>query len=458
MIVAAVILIAVMVNGSSILDVAEQLSVMQASVQSVSDLSEFRRLFPLESLLKTRADLFLRSDGSEPIGELVRDLGVSRIDAVDNFITHNYNQLDDVLLKMLATSEPTALAAVISRPLEATDGLLLQPITSLIDDYTRVRSRRCLLDFLPDVFEDPAVYDTYFTPIDGYRVIPRDEIGYTAVIPNDPLSRMIRERGGSWMSSGRKGLVGLYVEPSGVVPLSVLIDVRCGCAVSINRPYHFGNIIDLDNWLVLKDSNQGGASLVWRKDSVEPLTVPSCIFRVTADLSFAVSFDGYLLPNDPQAPFVPSGVPQALFDPQNATAIDEALMRPHQWFNIVTKPGDDGSLAILSDRLLTKSRKFSEALTKTLTLALGCSMEELADRLSRDFDRIRSVYLIINRLAVESYDDVWMMVTELCARFNLRSRDELLGFILAVIHGERPIGVDIPLPVRFMSHTAVLDF
>ena len=420
-------------------------SIRQGSFISVA---EFRKLFPLEKLMKKKPDLFQRSDGSNAIDDLAGDLCVSRDEAVDNFIAQNYHQINTALRKMLGSTNDAVIAAVLIDPLGATEAHFLYPIVELIDDYIRVRSRRCLLDFLPDVFEDQVVYDTYFTPIDGYRVIPRDDIGYLAIVPDDPLSRMIREHGGRWLSRARDGVIWFHVDPNDIPPVSALIDVRKGCAVAVNNPYQFGNFINLDNWLVLHNK-QRGSTLIWRKDSVTPLTLSSTYFRITGDLSTVVSDDGYTLPIDPNVPFVATRAAQEVSDQVFSWFTGDLL--PLEVFVVWTLVGDDGSLAVFSEALVNKYRRLSAELYAALLEKVGCSLQKLKNRLEGVSEHIRAVYSVINLLQRGVYHEAWLMALELCARFNLKSMDELVEFIVATVHGYRRVGVELVLPVRFIS-------
>ena len=413
-------------------------SIRHGSFTSVSD---FRRGYPLQKFLVERPELFRTAQSEDPIQQLATDLGVSRLEAVTNFIAHNYHQIDTALAKILRSTNDAVVAAILIDPIGATDAALLEPITELIVDYLRVRRRRCLLDHLPYVFADPIVYDKYFTPIEGYRVNPKEELGYTAVLPDDPMAQLIDDHGGVWRHDAENGVIWIHVESNAKPSRDTLIDVRRGCAVIVKSPFEFLGFTGMVKWLSLL--SQEGVS-VWREDSVEPLILPARHLRPFADKSFLVASDGlYFLPADLSVTF-------------RAMSVDEPpseyLFVPSKRRDELLVMGDGGVVAIVSNRGLTNARRLTMFLRDTLSRELKCSMGHLEERLGDVGMEVRSVLLLVNRLYVRSPLDVWLMSMELCARFRLSSRDALVQFIVGIVYGNRPSGVESLLPVRFISH------
>lgn len=417
---------------------------------SFTSVSEFRKRLPLEKLLKTRADLFRRLDGTDPMEHLARDLGVTRLEAVDNFLSHNYHQIDSALLKILGSTNDVVIAAVVIDPFGAADSQFLLPITELIEDYRVIKRTRCLLELLPDAFQDPAVYDTYFSPLDDYPVSPRDEIGYTAILHKDPSLRLIKQLGGSSSTQVRKGILSIDAHPHGMNHMNTLVDIRKGCAVSVKHPYRIVLALDLDNWLALDIL---GSSLVWRKDSLTPLLLPVQGFRISADLSHVLAGYEYRLPTELGVPFVATRI---------VAQSNHALLQPFKSFDCSYINGDDceygdnnfdGVIAVVSDARFARSRRFSEDLSHAVTTNVGCSMQELEQRLYPICYEVRSVYSLINLVNAMMYPEAFLKAMELCTRFNLKSRDELVQFIASVVNGARPLGVDLKLRLRFISNS-----
>ena len=447
-------LILSLVQGSSVADLTETMSMMNLESPSASSIAsdfasiregsftsvlDFRKSFPLQQLMKVKPHLFLNSDGIDLFIQLAADLGCTRDEAVDDFVSHNFNQIDNALLKILGSTNDAVIAAVLIDPLGATEAHFLYPIVELIDDYIRVRSRRCLLDFLPDVFEDPAVYDTYFTPINDYRVIPREDIGYTAVIPTEPSLAMMRQLGGGWRVEGRKGMLSIYAQPRYEQSVTTVIDIRKGCAVHVNHPYNLRNIVDLDYWLVV-DSPDG--LLVWRKDSVTPLLVPKLPFRLFVDLSHVLVGDHVILPTDLNKPFVATRID---------TLSEPVAVLPVKSFHKLVSTGYRSNIYNSDIAVVTRGRydlsgKFGARLATALSQAYG------ATPLLQQADGITAVFSVVNLLHVGRYHCAYMAAMELSARFNLKSMDELVQFIISVVNGERPLGVEQPLPVRYISN------
>ena len=156
-------------------------SLRHGSFLSVADFSES---FPLERLMLGEPKLFLRNDDTDPVVDLATLLGVTRNLAIKDFLAQNFNQLDSAMLKMLAVSNDVVIATVLANPFTATDKDFVRPIVDVIDDYLRIKRRPALLEFLPRVFEDRILYDTYFTHLEGFTVKLNGKAGFVTLIPD----------------------------------------------------------------------------------------------------------------------------------------------------------------------------------------------------------------------------------------------------------------------------------
>ena len=410
-------------------------SIRPGSFTSVSD---FRRCFPLDKLLSANPSLFLSDGLVDPIEQLANDLEVTRAEAATNFIAHNYHEIDKALAKILRSTNDAVVAAILIDPIGATDASLLSPIKALLFDYLQVRRRRCLLDHLPDVFADPTVYDKYFTPIEGYRVNPKEELGYTAILPDDPMAQLLDDHGGSVRQEVFNGLIWLRVEAF-LHPRDTLIDVRRGCAVTVNPLFEFGGFVGVLKWLSLV---RGGLALIWRENSVEPLSLPASDFQVFADRSHVVSLDGrFMLPTDLSAPFIATWL---------SVPLDINLLLRKEGHHAYSVLGDDGIFAVVSKQGLIRASRFCDVLSQELVEAIGRPLPALQSKLLVHRDDITAVSLLVNRMHARLANEAWVMAMELCARFDLKSRDELIAFIISVTKGYRPVGIELCLPMRFL--------
>ena len=417
--------------------VGEFASIRHGSFISVPD---FKRAFSWEELLVERPDLFT-VDSTDPVEQLAFDLHATREEAVASFIAHNYNKIDAALAKILRSTNDAVIAAVLVNAYESTDASFVKPITDLIVDYRRARNRRCLLDHLPDVFEDAAVYDKYFTVIDGYKVTPKEDAGFTAVLTNDPTQRLIREQGGALSIRVHifNGVIWLYAAPNLSAARHVLIDTRSGCGVTVNQPFGFEGFLGLEKWLSIVDGNH---RLIWRKDSVEPVRLYASDFRLYADGSRVVASNGlYSLPTDVKIPFVATRL-DALVD-------EDVLLPAGARLKLIM--GDNDAIAVLSEGGSSMASRSAGYLQRRLEEEFHSSMEVLEDRLYRVRYEIASVFGLINVLRARLDENSWLMASELRTRFRLSSEEELVQFIVSVVNGHCPLGIALPLPIRFLS-------
>ena len=410
---------------------------------SFTSLSQFRKAFPLKKLLIERHDLFLRPDSRDPVQELSVYLDLTRDDAVADFLAHNHHQLNAALLKLLRSTNDIVIAAVIADPFAMVDAKFLLPITTVLIDYLKVRAGRCLQDLLPDVFQNPAVYDQYFIPLPGYRVIPNLERGYTAIIPDEPVCTNEGSRLVSFVTSGDHSIIS--IGRCFTNDRSVLVDPRCGCAVSLNPPFKLAHFIEIDKWLVLYNGATSNFH-VWRSDSLKPLILPCggfTSFDTYVDLSrvaFRQAWMSYTLPVDLSVPFTAT----MLWDMPPSV-----LMRKRRIVMSVVHIGGDGTAVSLSERGLCRALRYTASMRKSLSDALGTSIAEIQERLSPQADELGMVYFIIHTLHAQAYAECWLLSIELSFRFHLETREEFIAFIVRVVNGYRPVGIEDVPPMRF---------
>ena len=420
-------------------------SILSGSFSSADDL---RTLLPLERLLVEKPYLFLRPDGRDPLGELATSLGVTRRQAAKNFIRHNYKQLEPAFDKILASTNDVVIAALAIDPFSVADADLVRPITDVLIDYLRVKADRCMLDLLPHVFQDPAVYDRYFTPLPGYQVFPNMERGYTAVIPGELIPSTAEHPRIVEVTVGDNPIISIKHWSANYA--AILVDIRCGCAIEIKRPYLFANFFEVERWLALRDTENAEVH-IWRIDSLEPLIVP--IPGVTNFLNFNTFVDGsrvllhhdsgiYTLPNDTEVPFEATII-------QNLPTNE--VLQPTKSGKSVYNHGGDGTVVSLTQIGLEKAARFIPGLSTSILEALGCSLQELKERIRPIFREIRMVAHMAYLLEVSNYAECWLIVMEISSRYNLRTRSEFTTFIVAVVNGLRPAGIDSLHPLSFFQ-------
>ena len=431
--------------------VADRLAAIRSG--SFLSLSDFKRIVPLKRLLVDKPELFLRPDMSDPVEDLATSLAVTRREAVKNFIEHNYYQLNIAFEKMLTSTNDVVIAAVAIDPFGAADAVFVQPITLVLIDYFRVRAGRCMQDLLPDVFQNPAVYDQYFTTLPGYRVIPNLERGFTVVIPDDiPQPRPGNQKVSSLASIGDSPIIKIHWLLGDNTLGSALVDVRCGCAVRLNSPYSFAHFFERDNWLVLRN-DQTNHFHIWRRDSHEPLILPIdgaypyVIFKRFVDMSrVIVSSRGeiYSLPNDPNVPFVAT----VLAEMPSGESL-QPTRRKELMYNTV----GDGTVVSPSQSGLERAERVVADLSTGLSEAFACSMSELYYRIICGIDHIGDelgiIALLISSVRFYAIGNSWIYIMELTSRFNLRTKEEFIAFIVAVVNGHRPEGISRERPMRF---------
>ena len=408
-------------------------SIRQGSFISVSD---FRKSFPLQTLLNSRPDLFLTPEGSDPIDQLSQDLRVSRREAVDNFIAYNYHKIETALLKILASTNDLVIASVIIDPFGASDKDFVRPITDLIIDYLRVRSRRCLLDFLPDVFANPAVYDTHFSPAPGFHVTPREDEGYTIVTPN---ALFLESSAGLavWAASQRRnGLISVRNNKE-----QVLVDSRSNCAVSLPRALRYQFDANLPGWLFACDAI-ARECFIWRKDSVEPLVIVDRYIKLEtlADMS-RVLLKGercvYSIPVDPDAPFIAT-----MLEEWTEEMLLEADISSGSYINLA-----DGSIVLLTAGTFIDQALW-EDVTTSISREAGIHPVALGLDSGTHLQSAPSVSTFLTMMSYGSYAKARVLAIGICRRFKLRNRRDFEFFILAVIDGYRPAGLDLLIPAR----------
>jgi hypothetical protein len=306
-----------------------------------------------------------------------------------------------------------------------------------------------MLDLLPDVFQDPAVYDRYFTPLPGYQVIPKIERGYVAVIPNVRIPSTMEHPRIMKVTVGDNPIISIQEWTNDFS--RTLVDVRCGCAVVINRPFIFVNFFEMEKWLVLRDI-QTADIFIWRTDSIEPLVFPIpgvfnfINFHTLVDRSGVIlhhDYGVYSLPIDLHVPFAATQL--------HALPADH-LMMPTKSREEVLNRGGDGTVVSLTQRGLERANRFVQGISATITDAFGCSLEELRNRLQPIVREIRIVSRLINRMHINKYAECWLLVMEMSKMYDLRTRAEFIDFIVAVVDGSRPPGIDRFHPLSFFSN------
>ena len=405
--------------------------------------SEFRKILPLKRLLLKRPDLFLRLDTSDPVEELAHDLGLSREDAVENFLAHNYCQVDTALEKILKSTNDLVIAAVVIDPYGTLNSALLLPVTQVLIEYRRVKAGRCLQDLLPDVFQNPAVYNRYFTPLPGYRIIPNGEQGYTGIIPDTPVHVSDGHPPSFFTSSGDNPIISLYFALR--ESYAVLVDPRCGCAVRLSAPFKFAEFAEVKKWLVLLDDTTNMFH-VWRSDSQEALIVPCAgyvrfnMLRDMRSVAFRHRLVTFILPTDLNVPFELTRMDGFL---------EDRLVKDTMSRTALTGFDSYGTGISLTDRMYVKVCEFTERLAVSMSEAAGMSMRDLERLVDIDGHQIGLVFLLINALNSGLCVDAWPIAMELTSRFSLRTREELIAFVVAVVNGFRPEGIEVVPPMRF---------
>ena len=391
---------------------------------SFTSVSDFRKAFPLEQLMRHRPNLFLRADSSNPIEELSQRLRISRERAIERFIAHNYYQLNDAFSRILKSTNDLVITAVLSDPFGVANENFLSPITDLLTEYLSIQSTPCLLDLLPDVFQDPTVYGQYFTPVSGYKVVPREDEGYTIVSPDPDYIDAAPGRTIVGSSMGLNRLITLYNGNDHVV-----IDVRKSCAVSITRPFMHRFACDLPNWLVLRNTVTN-EHVVWRKNSRQPLVVPAGNWRFgistdSSHLVFQANDGAFMITTDLHAPWMlekldewHDGFVQCSRLPNTAITLD------------------DGSIAMLTER--DTSEYLWEDIAERISLRAGCSLVEMEQRLLPELLAVRAIYLFINRLRTQNYNEARVVALGICRTFQLVTKHDFILLIASVVKGYRP--------------------
>ena len=414
---------------------ADFASIRQGSFTSVSD---FRKAFPLERLLIDKPELFVRADLSSQFDQETLRCRETRTHAARIFIAHNYHQLDEAFAKMLRSTNDGFIAAVLSDPYGVADEDFVLPITDLFFDYIRAKADLCMIDLLPDVFRDRQVYNQYFTPIEGIEVVPNEEYGYTVVTADPEMWHVV-----GCSTFGKNRVVSLRMIRHDFLTsrntYNIIVDTRTGCAISMPRSFVYKSFLELPGWLVISnaDSSEG---LIWRKDSKVPLVVKSqhCWLHLGGNGSRLVGLGPgvvwFTISTDPSEPFE---VRQSEF------GIDIDL--PNKEANSADLCSG-GSILLVTPERMKKCTRFGEDLLDGLTRALGTP---LADALAGLTGHQKSVHLVrvyLSYLDGKRFAQVWYLTMGLRSRFNLRTKEDFIFFLVAVLKGYCPPDTAIPVP------------
>ena len=388
---------------------------------------EFREAFPLKELILRKAHLFFRADGTDPLAELAAGFMVEPNVAVDKFLAHNYNELNIAIDKLLKSSNDIVIATLFAYPFDVANKDLMRPIATLLDEYARFRSTPCLIEHLPTVFADPAVYRTYFTPTDGWRVTVNEEVGYMTVVPEASFRQTSRRSLSS--STFHTGWVAFNaLDPADhTTTINAVLDVRKSCAVRVNQPYSLVDTI-LPNWLILRDESSG-VYLVWRDDSPEPLELN---LRGQGSFEFVQAVPGviasrnsiiYNLPVDHGAPFIPESFTYEEYYPKYA----RAMKGRHSCLDI--KAHVDDSFMIPTETGARLKEGFRKAISDILSKGLKMSMERIEGMAHVLLD-VPELYSFIKLFALLTEGNVWLLSIEIREKYNLKSNKELAELII----------------------------
>ena len=425
-----------------------------ATIRSGSfiDVSDFKRSFPLKKLMSSRPDLFIARDGSDPVAVLMRELNLpDRISATENFMAHNYRQLDSAMLSVIKSTNDAVVAAVLIDPFGTTDRFFLQPVTDLIVDYIRVRTSPCLIDFLPHVFSDPSIYDEYFTPFDDYAVVPKEDEGFKAIVPDDmsPLTTFDRDAG--WGASSHNGVISLTFTARDFTD-NRLIDVRAGCAVRINDPFSFVGFTLIDRWFMLYNSISYQL-LVWRSDSVKPLAIDAIkpyLALSTGSANLCVLTGGeedlkyVYLPTDTSIPFVATRVEH--------TSEDVSFGNFDQSIFAVGMIIETHAIGFVANEVNARSRFFAKRLTSAIVARFGGPLNAISRLVGDRFGVISDIIDCLNAGVKYPVDDfkVMRIAKGLCARLKVCSPEELAAWMAEVALLVHPVDSDALAPVRII--------
>ena len=393
---------------------------------SYLSVDEFRAAFPLKQVILAKRRLFFRADGSDPLAELAAGFKVHTDVAVDKFLAHNYNELNFAIDKLLKSSNDIVIATLFAYPFDVANKDLMRPIAKLLDEYARFRSTPCLLEHLPTVFADPAVYRTYFTPTDGWRLTVNEEVGYMTVVPEASFVQTATRRVRSstyhsdWVSFEK-----IFIsapEPF----LSAVVDVRKASAVLVNQPYSFVNTV-LPNWLILRDDSRG-VYLVWREDSLEPVVLELdgiCAFHRVRDGSAVLAdWDNvvYRLSTDLRVPLVAERLDYEHFVAEmQPSLLDE---QPY----VDNTDSSSGFCTILTAKGRRLSDGFTQFVADSVSGALDMPFERVQE-IMQQFPLSRG-YPFLKEFTSRTDGNNWLWAEHLCKTFGLRSREDFVAFIV----------------------------
>ena len=408
------------------------------------DLAPFERGLPLQSLLTTRPDLFIAKDGTDPLDDLMKYLGyASRSLTAENFIAHNDRQLNMALQSILKSSNDVVVTAILVDPFGTLDPDFLYPITDLITDYLRVKRSPCLIDFLPLAFQDEAVYNTYFTQLEGYVVIPNEKEGFKAIVHDEIGFHTRLSEDASWKGLSHNGQISVAFSSRYFID-SKLIDIRGGCAVSINQPFEFGGFTLIDRWLMLH--NQDTRQLhIWRSDSRVPILVDVlkpyytistgarsvCILTgLEEDLPYVY------LPTDTSVPLHASRFESTAHD----ALIGEFSDAMFQAVMIV----ETETIAFVSEEVVLRAQKYARRLYHSLTTVFNTSMNEIKDLVRLQVDGLYDFIDCLNASTKYREDafKVFRKARILCMRLGLCSVNEVALWMHAVVTRRVTLEVD----------------
>ena len=113
------------------------------------------------------------------------------------------------------------------------------------------------------------------------------------------------------------------------------------------------------------------------------------------------------------------------------------------------------SAAFLSQESFEKSRKFGEDLAEGLTRELGTSLGDAMTRLSSRRGNVHAVLVFLVFLEAQRYGEARLFAMGLRSRFNLRTKEDFIFFIVAVLNGYRPLGMEVSVPQRLARQSRI---
>ena len=195
---------------------------------------------------------------------------------------------------------------------------------------------------------------------------------------------------------------------------------------------------DFPKWLILASDHE---MLIWRDTSIEPVRVPvprdttmGGVFA-SLDRSHLVGYigteaelAGFRLPADGSLPFIPE---------RTEVDLDEILQRRLKpIFNGNSHITEDVCITLPTQKGLTRSM-FVPGMIDSIRVGTGLSLSAIVHVLQTHAQSHTLLYQFVYSL-IHREQAAWLIMMELCERFNLKSRTELVKFIVNTVSTYRP--------------------